>query len=138
MTMQETPAPHTEIRKLLRDNFVKLPALLHGYWHRSATDFIDAGLDRATISDSLFTVAVAHQVAAIGMEETIKLLRGVADFHELHMTAEQGKLSNAEQEALHTDSKSPKSDLSSPAKSGRVVYLSALRTQAASKDQQRT
>lgn len=90
--MTESTEAQAKFSELLRDNPDKLPGLLHSYWHRSAADFVAAGLDRPTVADSLFTVAVAHKIAALGMEETIKFLRAVADFHELHMTVEQMKL----------------------------------------------
>lgn len=71
-----------EIRDVIAANKDKLPAVLHGYWHRSAGDFIAGGIERKSVADSMFTVAVMHQIAALGVDRAVALLREVADLHE--------------------------------------------------------
>jgi hypothetical protein len=74
--------PRAQIIDLIAENREALSPFLIKFFADSIRDLVAGGLDRADVLDAAFTAAVILKIEAFGVEDTITLLRGVADLHE--------------------------------------------------------
>jgi hypothetical protein len=77
--------------EMLKANKGMMAKNLETFWRRWAEDLASAGIDRAEVAQSMMVAALNEQIAILGAEKVVDLLKQAIAFHSQMVASNEHK-----------------------------------------------